>query len=105
MSKTADELWEEIVNDFDDFLYGPLGIEQSVFGNVSGDFYDIDTDAVVDILKKLKELEILQNGILDYQKEKLEFLKEDFLNLDNGNNQIEDVYYQLNDLYMKIDEM
>lgn len=104
MKEINNELWKIIIDELEEHLYGPLGIEKSVLGNISGDFLNINIDAIVESLKKLNNLEKIQNGLTDFQKEKLELLKSDFLDLNNGKNGIQEIYYQFSLMYKSIEE-
>lgn len=53
--------WDLVLNKMEKFLYGENGIETISFSDPNFDRYIIDIDEVIEILKMLKQIEIMQN--------------------------------------------
>jgi len=96
-----DEMWSNIENKIEEFLYGERGLETTAYSDINLDTYNWNMDEIVVILKEIKKI---YSSLNSNQKEKLARYKKAFLDIDNGENGVKDVYNQILEIYENIEE-
>jgi len=96
--------WYTLNEKMEEFLYGDKGIITTAFADENLNTYLLDTDKVIELLKELKELEMIQVGLTENQKKQLNILKDRFLEIDNGKNNVNEMYKEIKRIYENIEE-
>lgn len=97
--------WINLLDEMEKFLYE--NIELSINANKTDNLipYLLDTEKVIEILKKLKLLQKEQNGFSEKQVYRLNKLKEYLLDIGNDDNNIGKLMYlEIQKIYNNIEE-
>lgn len=97
--------WINLLDEMEEFLYE--NIELSINANKTDNLipYLLDTEKVIEILKKLKLLQKEQNGFSEKQVYRLNKLKEYLLDIGNDDNNIGKLMYlEIQKIYNNIEE-
>lgn len=97
-----EERWYALNEKMEEFLYGTNGILTVAYADEDLRTYLMDTDKVIEILKELKELELI--GLTDNQLKKLSILKNSFLEIENSRNNVKKMYQEIKRIYENINE-
>lgn len=96
--------WNALKEKLEEFMYGDKGIIATAFADENLDTYLLDTDKVIKLLKELKEIEREQKELTKDQKKQLNVLKDRFLEIENGKNNVNEMYQEIKRIYENIDE-
>lgn len=96
--------WNALKEKLEKFMYGDKGIIATAFADENLDTYLLDTDKVIKLLKELKEIEREQKELTKDQKKQLNVLKDRFLEIENGKNNVNEMYQEIKRIYENIDE-
>lgn len=96
--------WNALKEKLEEFMYGDKGIITTAFADENLDTYLLDTDQVIKLLKELKEIEREQKELTENQKKQLNILKDRFLEIENGKNNVNEMYQEIKRIYENIDE-
>lgn len=96
--------WNALKEKLEEFMYGDKGIIATAFADENLDTYLLDTDKVIKLLKELKEIEREQKELTKDQKKQLNILKDRFLEIENGKNNVNEMYQEIKRIYENIDE-
>lgn len=96
-----EEEWINLLDEMEQFLFDDIA--ESLNANRTDEVfpYLLDTEKVVEILKRLKRIEVEQNGFNEAQLLKLNYLKNYLLDLDNKGKSI---YWEIQRIYNNIEE-
>lgn len=96
-----EEEWINLLDEMEQFLFDDIA--ESLNANRTDEVfpYLLDTEKVVKILKRLKRIEVEQNGFNEAQLLKLNYLKNYLLDLDNKGKSI---YWEIQRIYNNIEE-
>lgn len=96
--------WYALNEKMEKFMYGDRGIITTAFVDENLNTYLLDTDKIIKLLKELKELEETQVGLTENQKKQLNILKDRFLEIENGKNNVKEMYQEIKKIYENIEE-
>lgn len=96
--------WNALKEKLEEFMYGDKGIITTAFVDEDLNTYLLNTDKIIELLKELKKLEKIQKGLTKNQKKQLNILKERFLEIENGKNNINEMYKKIKKIYENIEE-
>ncbi len=96
--------WNALKEKLEEFMYGDKGIITTAFVDEDLNTYLLNTDKIIELLKELKKLEKIQIGLTKNQKKQLNILKERFLEIENGKNNINEMYKEIKKIYENIEE-
>ena len=96
--------WYALNEKMEEFMYGDRGIITTAFVDENLNTYLLNMDKIVELLKELKELEKIQVGFTENQKKQLNILKDRFLEIENGKNNVNEIYQEIKRIYENIEE-
>lgn len=96
--------WNTLKEKLEEFMYGDKGIITTAFADENLNTYLLDTNQVINLLKELKEIEKQQKELTENQKKQLNILKDRFLEIENGKNNVNAMYQEIKRIYENIDE-
>ena len=96
--------WNVLKEKLEKFMYGDKGIITTAFADENLSTYILDTNQIIKLLKDLKELEKQQKGLTENQKKQLNILKDRFLEVENGKNNVDEMYQEIRRIYENIEE-
>ena len=96
--------WNVLKEKLEEFMYGDKGIITTAFTDENLSTYILDTNQIIKLLKDLKELEKQQKGLTENQKKQLNILKDRFLEVENGKNNVDEMYQEIRRIYENIEE-
>lgn len=96
--------WYALNEKMEEFMYGDRGIITTAFVDENLNTYLLNMDKIVELLKELKELEKIQVGFTENQKKQLNTLKDRFLEIENGKNNVNEIYQEIKRIYENIEE-
>lgn len=96
--------WNVLKEKLEEFMYGDKGIITTAFADENLSTYILDTNQIIKLLKDLKELEKQQKGLTENQKKQLNILKDRFLEVENGKNNVDEMYQEIRRIYENIEE-
>lgn len=100
--ESNNDKWYSLNEKMEEFMYGDTGILTVAFSDENLKTYKFDIDKVIEIIKELKELEKI--GLTESQKKQLCILKDRFLDIENGENSINEMYQEIKKIYENIEE-
>ena len=95
--------WQELIDEYNDFLYGDDGLYIAFLMDNELEKYYWDFDRIKDLIKKLKDFESKYGELNESERNELLEKKELLMSMNNSANGVEDYYNKIRDMYEFID--